>query len=131
MTAEPALEVRRLSKTFAGTRALVDLSLTLAAGEVHALLGENGSGKSTLIKILSGYHRPDPGGEVLATTGFASGTAVVELDVAAVVESARRAMGYLRDLRPEAYGAAAASSRASAPLSGNRDHASSSRSGRG
>jgi len=34
-------------------------------GEVHALLGENGAGKSTLIKILSGYHQPDKGGEIL------------------------------------------------------------------
>jgi len=35
------------------------------SGEVHALLGENGAGKSTLIKILSGYHLPDKGGEIL------------------------------------------------------------------
>jgi ribose transport system ATP-binding protein len=42
----------------------VDVSLSIAPGEVHALLGQNGSGKSTLIKILSGYHAPDPGGVV-------------------------------------------------------------------
>ena len=59
-----ALQVRALTKTFAGGRALSEVDLDLAAGEVHALLGENGSGKSTLIKILSGYHRPDPGGQV-------------------------------------------------------------------
>jgi hypothetical protein len=46
---------------------------------------------------------------VLATTGFAAGTAVAELDVAAVVESARRVMGFLRDLRPDTYAAAAPS----------------------
>jgi ribose transport system ATP-binding protein len=60
----PSLHVRALSKTFAATRALDGVDLTVAAGSVHALLGENGSGKSTLIKILSGYHQPDAGGHV-------------------------------------------------------------------
>lgn len=58
------LRVHSLTKTFVGGRALDGVDLDIAAGEVHALLGENGSGKSTLIKILSGYHRPDPGGSV-------------------------------------------------------------------
>ena len=60
----PALEVAGLSKSFTRTRALADVSLSIAPGEVHALLGQNGSGKSTLIKVLSGYHAPDPGGSV-------------------------------------------------------------------
>jgi len=60
----PALQVVGLSKSFTRTRALDDVSLTIAPGEVHALLGQNGSGKSTLIKIVSGYHPPDPGGVV-------------------------------------------------------------------
>jgi ribose transport system ATP-binding protein len=55
------LHVEGLSKSFARTRALSGLSLTVDPGEVHVLLGHNGSGKSTLIKILSGYHAPDPG----------------------------------------------------------------------
>lgn len=59
-----ALETRALSKTFAGGRALHEVDFAIAPGEVHALLGENGSGKSTLIKVLSGYHRPDPGAVV-------------------------------------------------------------------
>ncbi len=57
----PRLLIEGLSKTFTGQRALDDASLNVAAGEVHALLGQNGSGKSTLIKILAGYHQPDPG----------------------------------------------------------------------
>lgn len=59
--AVPALCVKHLSKTFPGQRALIDLTFELAAGEVHALLGQNGSGKSTFVKLLSGYHQPDPG----------------------------------------------------------------------
>ncbi|WP_190814612.1 sugar ABC transporter ATP-binding protein [Saccharopolyspora pogona] len=60
----PVLQVSNLSKTFAGQTALAGLDLTIGAGRVHALLGGNGSGKSTFIKILSGYHKPDPGGDV-------------------------------------------------------------------
>jgi ribose transport system ATP-binding protein len=55
------LRIEDLSKTFPGQVALADVDLTVAAGEVHALVGQNGSGKSTLIKVLSGYHQPDPG----------------------------------------------------------------------
>jgi ribose transport system ATP-binding protein len=58
------LEVENVSKTFSRTRALAGVSMTIEPGQVHALLGQNGSGKSTLIKILSGYHAPDPGGGI-------------------------------------------------------------------
>jgi galactofuranose transport system ATP-binding protein len=55
------LSIRALTKTFPGTRALDSVDLDLAAGEVHALLGENGAGKSTLIKCLTGAYRRDAG----------------------------------------------------------------------
>jgi ribose transport system ATP-binding protein len=53
--------MRGISKTFPGVRALDDVSLTVDAGTVHALLGQNGAGKSTLMRILCGAHHPDAG----------------------------------------------------------------------
>ena len=58
------LEMRRISKTFAGTKALRGVDLAIYPGEVHALMGENGAGKSTLMKILAGACSADPGGEI-------------------------------------------------------------------
>ena len=55
------LRVNELSKTFPGTKALDDVTLEVAEGEIHALVGQNGSGKSTLIKVLAGYYQADPG----------------------------------------------------------------------
>ena len=57
----PVLAVRHVSKSFAGVRALVDIDLEIAPGEIHCLAGENGSGKSTLIKVISGVHTPEHG----------------------------------------------------------------------
>lgn len=57
----PILSVRNVSKKFGGVLALNGVSLVVEPNEVHGLLGENGSGKSTLIKILAGYHEPEPG----------------------------------------------------------------------
>jgi ribose transport system ATP-binding protein len=59
--APPALRLWDLSKTFGGQKALDQASLEIARGEVHGLLGQNGCGKSTLIKVLAGFHAPDPG----------------------------------------------------------------------
>jgi ribose transport system ATP-binding protein len=60
----PILEMRGISKTFPGVKALSDVQLTVYPGEVHALMGENGAGKSTLMKILAGAYHADPGGEI-------------------------------------------------------------------
>lgn len=54
-------EVRDVSKSFPGVRALDGVTLTLREGEISALVGENGSGKSTLAKCLAGVHHPDEG----------------------------------------------------------------------
>ncbi len=63
---EYILEMRGISKTFPGVKALDDVQLLLKAGEVHALMGENGAGKSTLMKILMGIYTKDSGqGEIL------------------------------------------------------------------
>ncbi|MGA2759658.1 MAG: ATP-binding cassette domain-containing protein, partial [Candidatus Cybelea sp.] len=53
--------MRGIGKSFPGVRALSDVSLTLAAGEVLVLVGENGAGKSTLMRILAGALRADSG----------------------------------------------------------------------
>ncbi|MFF7334998.1 ATP-binding cassette domain-containing protein [Streptomyces sp. NPDC008150] len=56
-----AVEIRGLTKRFGRATVLSDVDLTIAPGEIHALVGQNGSGKSTLIKILSGVHTADAG----------------------------------------------------------------------
>jgi ribose transport system ATP-binding protein len=61
---DQTLVVRNMSMTFGGQRALDEVSVSIRRGEVHGLVGQNGCGKSTLIKILAGYHHPDPGGEL-------------------------------------------------------------------
>src|SRR6267154_5061525 len=50
------LEMRGISKSFAGVKALNDVNFTVRQGEIHALVGENGAGKSTLMKVLSGVY---------------------------------------------------------------------------
>ena len=59
--AVPVLEMQGIRKAFPGVRVLDDVSLTVQAGEVHALMGENGAGKSTLMKILAGALPADEG----------------------------------------------------------------------
>ena len=55
------LEMKHVSKSFGGVRALEDVSIDIRRGEIHALVGENGAGKSTLMKVLSGAYQRDDG----------------------------------------------------------------------
>ena len=55
------LEVDAVSKHFGGIRAVSDASLTVRAGEIHALIGPNGAGKTTLFNLVSGMFFPDGG----------------------------------------------------------------------
>ncbi|GLR91163.1 sugar ABC transporter ATP-binding protein [Bradyrhizobium iriomotense] len=61
MTQDAIVAARSISRSFFSNRVLNDVSITLRAGTIHALLGENGAGKSTLIGILSGALAPDAG----------------------------------------------------------------------
>ncbi|MBR2657076.1 MAG: sugar ABC transporter ATP-binding protein [Loktanella sp.] len=69
------LTLDRLSRSFGPVCALADVSLTLRAGEVHALMGENGAGKSTLIRLLAGLDSPDAGQIMLDGAPLALGSA--------------------------------------------------------
>ena len=61
MTDRPLVRMTGIGKRFGGVQACRDIDFTVAAGKVHALLGENGAGKSTLVKALSGVIAPDHG----------------------------------------------------------------------
>ena len=64
-SAPPPASLAGVSKRFAATQALSDVSLEVAAGEIHALVGENGAGKSTIVKVFAGIYQPDAGTVVL------------------------------------------------------------------
>ena len=53
---EYILEMRGITKTFPGVKALSDVNFKVKKGEIHCLVGENGAGKSTLMKVLSGVY---------------------------------------------------------------------------
>ncbi|WP_329263568.1 branched-chain amino acid ABC transporter ATP-binding protein/permease [Streptomyces sp. NBC_01478] len=60
-SADPLLEIRSVTKDFRGLRALDDVSLTVAAGEIRGIVGPNGSGKTTLFNVISGFYRASSG----------------------------------------------------------------------
>ncbi len=61
---ERFLQLRNVSKTFGEVAALHNIDFEIGANEIVGLLGDNGAGKSTMVKIITGYHQPDPGGEL-------------------------------------------------------------------
>ena len=69
------LQAQGVGKHFGGVRALNDVSLTVAPGEVHGLIGPNGSGKTTLLNMLSGYYSQD-GGAILIDGAPVTGASV-------------------------------------------------------
>jgi len=82
----PTLTLQCLTKTYAGQRALSDVSLTVAAGERVALLGHNGAGKSTMMKIILGLIPYDSGS--LQVTGATAGSPEARRNVAYLPENA-------------------------------------------
>ena len=75
------LRITGLTKTFPGQRALDNVDLEIAPGEIHALVGQNGSGKSTVVKVLAGYHEPDDGAVAeVAGVPFELGSSTAALD---------------------------------------------------
>src|SRR5436190_3156699 len=74
------LEMRDISKSFAGVQALKHVSFSCQRGKVHALVGENGAGKSTLIKILAGAYQADSGEIIYKGQRFTSLTTREALD---------------------------------------------------
>lgn len=85
MACDNALEVQHLAKTYGRVRALTDLTLRVARGEVFGFLGPNGAGKTTAVKLLTGLTRPTSGGGTLL--GFRLGD-----------RRARTRLGYLPEL---------------------------------
>jgi L-arabinose transport system ATP-binding protein len=82
------LQFAAVSKEYPGVKALVEVGFGVAAGSVHALLGENGAGKSTLLKVLSGAHLPTSGGLLIdgKSTVFRSTADAIRAGVAVIYQ---------------------------------------------
>ena len=72
-----ALSLKNITKLYAGTVALRDVSLTVRKGEVHGLIGKNGAGKSTLVGVISGLVPPSSGEILLDGERFSALTPVI------------------------------------------------------
>ncbi|WP_457091183.1 sugar ABC transporter ATP-binding protein [Microvirga sp. P5_D2] len=82
----PLLEMRGISKSFPGVKALDNVNIALYPGTVTALIGENGAGKSTLVKILTGIYQPDSGEIVVdgSTVHFANAESAIRSGITAI-----------------------------------------------
>lgn len=69
----PVIEARGVIKSFGGVRAVDEVTVSVAPGEIHAVVGENGAGKSTLMRILAGVERPDSGAVEVAGIAIENG----------------------------------------------------------
>src|SRR6056297_2734658 len=86
--AHEILNVKSLSKSFPGVKALTDANFSLDKGEIHGLMGENGAGKSTLIKVITGFYTKDSG-EILyngSPINFSSPLEAVEKGISTVYQ---------------------------------------------
>ena len=93
------LQMKDISKTFGEVSALHDVNFEVGANEIVGLLGDNGAGKSTLVKLITGYHHPDPGGEIYWKGEKVEGLAVArarELGIEVVYQE--RALADLQSL---------------------------------
>src|SRR5260370_41561043 len=60
----PLIRLADVSKTFGEVQSLRDVNFEIGQNEIVGLLGDNGAGKSTMVKLITGYHQPDPGGQI-------------------------------------------------------------------
>ena len=79
------LELKHITKTYPGVKALDDVSISFRKGEVHALIGENGAGKSTFIKTIAGAITPDSGEICIEGTSYSHLTPAQALDLGVAV----------------------------------------------
>ena len=92
----PILEARGVSLSFGSVRALRDVDVTVAAGEITALVGDNGAGKSTLVRCFSGVHKPQAGEILLDGEPVSFGTP--EAARAAGIETVHQNLALVEDL---------------------------------
>ena len=94
---EMVLSLRSVTKSFGPQLALDSVDLDIRNGEIHGVVGQNGCGKSTLVKLLAGYHSPDPGSEaILGGEPFELGSLTASKD--AGLRFVHQDLGLIEDL---------------------------------